>query len=446
MKILSSPDNREKPRREAVQAFKDALGILSNCEATFFVDLDWQNVMPEMMVALPLVETSPFNSLAGAINADESAGIQESLISPNRARDFAAVKADHSSSNEAMAFMASKKSNDVRAGAPGSPEPVHPPVFSLGRNRSATRYTLPPSAAADKQRDMYSTAIAEPPSSAEPSSAESPSSKESLAKQTARRLSTANLTSTASRQVQPNGQTEVGSRYQTINETLEFGASSGGERREEGSRFQTKTEGHIETANHLDEPMKLIAQLVDEIIQKADASVDSPMPDAAPEGAPGFDVRRFAPKTAAPWLPDSGMNERRVEQALPATGALSQIESLAEELTRGLTDAQLPASLVELLPASLVGFSPEKKKTMTGADHQASAAERLAQDLTGLRLGEINSAPPAPNIPTWAQNFVKDPQEGSRPHTLSQMDAETLASLINEVLYEQARRHGVDLS
>src|SRR6185295_19649350 len=158
MKILSSPDNREKPQRETVQVFKDALGILSNREATFFVDLDWQNVMPEMMVALPLVETSPFNSLAGAINADESAGIQESLISPNRARDSAAVKADHSSSNEAMAFRASKKSNDVRASAPGSAEPARPPVFSLGRNRPATRYTLPTSTAADKQRDTYSTA------------------------------------------------------------------------------------------------------------------------------------------------------------------------------------------------------------------------------------------------------------------------------------------------
>lgn len=427
MKILSSPDHREKPQSGAVQAFKDTLSLLSNREATLFVDLDWQSVMPLLMVALPLVELSPLSSLSGTTSIDESAPVQESPIPPLRARDIVAGKADQSPGLDAMAFMASQKNYDVRASAPGSSEPDHPPVFSLGRNRSATRYKLPTSAVAGKQHDANSTGIDEPQSSKEPP-----------ANQTGSRLSTDNLISPASRQVQPHAQREAVSRFQTSNEALEFGASSGGERWEEGSRFQTRNQGHIETANHLDEPMKLIAQFVDEIIQKASASADSRMPAAAPGDAPGVDVLRFDSPSAAFSLPGSSTNDRRVEQALPATGALSQIESLAEELTGGLTNAQLPGSLVEL--------SPEKISTMTGADHQSGAVETLAQGLTNLSLGEVNLAPPGSQIPPWAQNFVKDQQEGSGPHRLSQMDAEALASLINEVLYEQARRHGVDLS
>jgi hypothetical protein len=401
---LSSPDHPDLSRFWAIQAFKETLSNLSGREATLIVALDLQSLMPELMGALPLIEISPFGPLAET--AAEPERIQESPVTRAKAMDFAARKPDPSPGDDATALMAGQKRDDVRAGATRGREPADPPVFSLARNRSAARHKQPTSAA--RQSDANPTGMAE-----------AQSSNEGPSKPTGPRLSTDDLLSTTGSQAQPIRQ------------------------QEDHRRFQKRIAGQTEAANRSDEPMSLIGRLVDEILQKASAPAHPgparPGVDAAaPEGAPGSDAPRFDWPSPAASPRGSSTHDRAVEQALPATGALSRFESLAEELTRGWADAQLPASLV--------GQSPEQTRAMTGADDQGGAVERFNQGRAGLSPREATPEPPAAHVSPWPQSFVKDQAEARRPLALSQSDAETLASLVNEALYEQARRHGVDFS
>lgn len=228
-------------------------------------------------------------------------------------------------------------------------------------------------------------------------------------------------------------------------------------------RAEGESEGRAEQHVRYPTALPLLNELADETLRALKLREGEAGRAANPSAAVPSELVRRRP---AEIQPQSRTTTRRAEALTPATRAEVRAREASPSPPRTLAplkpDGERPAELVgnsieainalaELLSARTAVPMTERRESerREAADDEGVASHGVPPVEEALRShAYLNAAKPARVVEAVAPRDASGPSLNAEGEVgpAQALDAESVASLVNDVLVEQARRHGVDLS
>ena len=430
---MTSGDGTEKTWREAAQAYRNAVSMLAAPAPELFIDLAlMETLLSSLMLELPLVNFSPFGALTEA-PLDEANRYDPRAHSSN-SETSGVITAQDTGLGKSIGSLMPQPPGHTNDNVPmvspdGSESVVEPPIFPLQR---------PPATRHEK----------------------------------------------ATRQDAETTQAHHGQEEQTIANTaldiLDVSESDGGHlSHDEAGNTPQLAEASLK-------PMQLLNRLADEALRQisgSDSQGISGASESEDDGVQSHPLNHFADSVtsgtvAGPSKPIAdkirpGISEMRgatkevseneegvrSHEARPSTvtepqsnqvahdvSAVALIDSLAEHLLK-YQETRTPETLYphrnssERMDASAAMRVVDDSDAIphaqpSGAEHLRIIHQPGATASSQMKVGQTYDV--SPDLVRQLTEIVS-----ASGH---QIDADALASLINDILVKQARRHGVDLS
>lgn len=438
----------QKGWHEAVRAFRNAVNVLIQPAPGAFVDMMLvKRFLTTLSPDLPLVDFSPFNVLPddpadgrrGHAPITDSANTRapdhtpEQVINPAiPVKPRVSLPSGQRSSLQGTVPLESVKSVTL------------PPVFSFQRRGERATHGHEPGDLAP-QKGFTQNRVAKEGASSMP--VEEPS----------------------------HGQTVKNNQRDPAHGT-EFSAPTSGHKAQRGIKAPLHHEAgtHPQSIDKLLHTMSVIGSLADNVLQQADSPVSGKTPEMQPtvskvtRGDHLPQINSPTGELTEPKMSESPHKDQLIQRASKTSPSRENNHMISHGQKQSARSADahreifggsaftLIDSLAESLLSSPGASATEIRKSQKSASHRTEAPNQMpvpdnyrkspplvCSAAASLPSTDIEQTPAGP----WSMVLSQLDELNKIPSGPGQqMDADTLASLINDVLVSQARRHGVDLS